>query len=55
MLSNPKYIINNIKTIAYKLKEYGRENANTRFYSGSVIITLEGGRVNRVMVFFLQI
>ena len=29
-----KYIINNIKTIAYKLKEYGIENANTRFYSG---------------------
>ena len=29
-----KYIISNIKIIAYKLKEQGRENANTRFYSG---------------------
>ena len=29
------YNKNNVKAIAYKVKEYERDNANTRFYSGS--------------------
>ena len=29
----PIYHKNNIETISYKIKEYGRENLNTRFFS----------------------